>query len=234
MPWPYLLVFVGTLVVDVVPLPLPPAFMVMVLLQTMFQLNIWLVIAIGVPGSVVGRYLLALYVGRLSRRFFGPEFNRDVQFLGRKLQGTGWRVPGFVFLYSLAPVPTAPIFIAGGLAKVKAYQLFPPFIAGKLISDAIAVLMGAHAVTTVDEMLQGLSSWRTFTGIAVGVVLLFALLFVDWRSLLQGGRFALRFSIWNRKSGGQGAPRAGSVPAALEVDRGDARELGEPREQSAK
>ena len=64
--WQYALVFLGTLLVDIVPFPLPPAFTVMVFLQILYDLNIWAVIAIGVVGSIVGRYVLTLYIPKLS------------------------------------------------------------------------------------------------------------------------------------------------------------------------
>ena len=48
------------MIVDIVPLPLPPAFVVMIFLQIEFNLNVWLVIVIGVAGSILGRYILTL------------------------------------------------------------------------------------------------------------------------------------------------------------------------------
>jgi hypothetical protein len=53
--WHYLLVFAGAFLFDVVPFPFPPAFSIMVPLQIMFNLNTWLVIVIGVAGSIAGR-----------------------------------------------------------------------------------------------------------------------------------------------------------------------------------
>jgi membrane protein YqaA with SNARE-associated domain len=196
MAWPYVLVFLGTVLVDVAPLPLPPAFTVMVLLQIVFKLNIWVVIAVGVPGSVVGRYLMGLYAPKLSSRFLRPELNEDVQFLGRRLKATGWKVPAFVFLYSLLPLPTSPLFIAGGMARMKAHLIIPPFLAGKLISDAAAVLLGAQAVVTLEDMMHGLLGWRAITGVILGVLLILALIFIDWRSLLQRRHFTLKLSVW--------------------------------------
>src|SRR5438093_3084211 len=89
--WQYLLVFGGALLVDVVPIPLPPAFTVMVLLQLTFDLNIWIAIAAGVAGSVAGRYILSLYIPRVSGKLFKPAKNEDVQYLGRKMKAKGWR-----------------------------------------------------------------------------------------------------------------------------------------------
>ena len=79
---------------------------------------------------------------------------------------------------------------------MKAYHLIPPFLIGKLTSDTIAVLMGAQAVNTLDEWIHGLASWKTIAGSVVGLILVFALLFFDWRTLLQQKRITLRFSIW--------------------------------------
>ena len=89
--WQYLLVFISTLAVDIVPFPLPPAFTLMVLLQVVFKLNIWTVIFIGVAGSIAGRYILTLYIPRLAGTLFNPAKNEDVQYLGKKLKEKGWK-----------------------------------------------------------------------------------------------------------------------------------------------
>lgn len=194
--WHYLIVFGGTLLVDVVPFPLPPAFTLMVLMQIAFTLNIWVVIPIGVLGSAIGRYLLSLYIPWLSEKVFNPERNEDVQYLGEKMKEKGWRSHALILVYSLMPLPTTPLFIAGGMAKMKPYQIIPPFVLGKLISDTVAVLMGMHAVGTVGELLHGLISWKSLTGILLGLLLIIAFLVFDWRALLQRKQVKLNFTIW--------------------------------------
>src|SRR5664280_3675180 len=77
--WQYLLVFFGAFVFDVVAFPFPPAFTIMVFLQITFGLNIWWVIVIGVSGSILGRYVLTLYIPLLAGRFFKRSKNEDVQ-----------------------------------------------------------------------------------------------------------------------------------------------------------
>src|SRR5436190_5131152 len=116
--WQYLLVFVGSMAVDIVPVPLPPAFTIMILLQIVFDLNVWIVIAVGVAGSIAGRYILSLYIPKVSGRLFKPAKNRDVQFLGRRMSQKGWKTHAWICLYSLLPLPTTPLFIAGGMAKL--------------------------------------------------------------------------------------------------------------------
>jgi hypothetical protein len=82
--WQYLLVFAGAFLFDVVPIPFPPAFSIMVPLQILFGLNTWLVIVIGVAGSIIGRFVLTLYIPLLADKIFKPEKNKEVQFLGKK------------------------------------------------------------------------------------------------------------------------------------------------------
>jgi len=196
MDWHYLLVFAGAFLVDVVPFPLPPAFTVMMILQITFDLNVWAVIGIGVAGSIAGRYLLSAYIPHVSGHLFKPSKNQDVQFLGKKLKQKGWKSHVLILVYSLMPLPTTPLFIAGGMARLHPLQIIPAFVVGKLASDTAAVFMGKTAVGSADELVEGMISWKSAAGLALGLALLFALLFFDWRSLLQRHKLRLRFNIW--------------------------------------
>ena len=196
MYWQYIILFFSAFAVDVVPLPLPPAFTIMILLQLVFGLQIWIVIAVGVAGSIAGRYVLTLYIPIVSGKIFNPQKNEDVQYLGHKLKQKGWQSQAAILVYSLLPLPTTPLFIAGGMAKMKPYYIIPAFCIGKFASDSVAVLMGSYAATNTAELLHGMINWQTIVGLVVGLMLIFGLLFVDWRRLLQQHRFRLRFNIW--------------------------------------
>lgn len=196
MIWHYVLVFVGSMAVDIFPIPLPPAFAVMMLLQIMFDLNIWVVILVGVTGSVTGRYILALYVPKISGRLFKPAKNEDVQYLGKRLKNKGWKTQAFVLAYSLMPLPTTPFFVAVGMAKIHPIHIIPTFYVGKLFMDAVVVLVALQTMGSMDSLVDGLASWKSIVGLAVGALLLLALLFFDWRTLLQRHRLKLKFNIW--------------------------------------
>ncbi len=193
--WQYLLVFLGAFLVDVVPIPLPPAFTVMIFLQIKFDLEIWLVVVTGVAGSLCGRYLLTLYIPKLSGRIFRQAKNEDVQFLGKKMREKGWKGFSGVLLYCLMPLPTTPLFIAAGMAKLKPFYIIVPFFIGKVISDITAVMLGKYASENTADLLQGALSWKSVAGLAVGLLLVFALLFIDWRTLLQKRKFVFKFRI---------------------------------------
>jgi membrane protein YqaA with SNARE-associated domain len=189
-------VFVGSLLVDVSPFPLPPAFTVMILFQTVFGLQIWLVIVVGVAGSILGRYVLTIYIPRLSGKYLKTSKNEDAEFLGKKLQAKGWRSHVLVLVYSLLPLPTTPLFLAAGMAKLKPWSILPGFILGKLISDTVAVMTGKYAAQNTESLVHGIVSWKSIAGFALGLLLVFVFVFVDWRTLIQKKKFALKFRIW--------------------------------------
>jgi uncharacterized membrane protein YdjX (TVP38/TMEM64 family) len=192
----YWYVFFACVAVDVVPLPLPPAFVVMIYLQIHYHLNVWMVISIGVAGSVIGRYILTLYIPKIAHRLFNPAKNEDVQFLGRKLKEKGWKSQLAILTYSLLPLPTTPLFIAGGMAKMKPYLIIPAFMIGKFTSDAVAVFMGKYAAENASSVIDGIISVKSAIGLLFGILLLFAFLFIDWRSWIQEKKFRINFKIW--------------------------------------
>ena len=194
--WKYLVVFVSSLGVDVVPFPLPPACTVMIFLQIQYHLPIWPVIFVGVAGSIAGRYILTLYIGSVSARIFKKEKNDQVQFLGEKLKSKGWKSQLFILLYSLLPIPTTPLFLAAGISKIKPLFIILPFFVGKFISDAIAVLMGKYAAENTAGLFQEGLSWKSITGLTVGLLLIVAILFIDWRTLLRHKKLKISFRIW--------------------------------------
>ena len=192
----YFLVFISALAVDIVPLPLPPAFVLMIFLQIHFNLNVWIVIIVGVIGSILGRYILTLYIPKIAGRIFNPAKNEDVQFLGKRLKEKGWKSHLAIFTYSLLPLPTTPLFIAGGMAKMKPYLIFPAFFVGKFISDTIAVLIGKYVTETTPYIAEGIISWKSISGLILGILLLAALLFIDWRACLKEKKLKINFKIW--------------------------------------
>jgi len=192
----YVLVFVASLLVDVIPFIGPPAWTVMVFLQLKFGLNIWLVLLTGVTGSAIGRYWYSRYIYHFSSLLIKSEKNSDLHFVGGKLATNGWKVQLFVLLYTLMPLPSTPLFTAAGMARMRTLTLIPSFFVGKFISDAIMVLTGDYLAHNVVSITQGLLSWKTLLGTVLGLVLLSLFLFTNWRRLWEEKKFGMSFNIW--------------------------------------
>lgn len=192
----YLWVFLASLAVDLVPIIGPPAWTVMVLLLVKLDLNPWLVLLAGVPGSVIGRYLLSLYAPWVSRRVIKARKNDEFEFVGRRLKRRLWQSWTFVFIYSVSPLPTTPLFSAAGLAKIHAALILPPFFVGKFISDAVMLLTGREAFSSVSELFQGSASVKGIVTAVASVLIICGFLFLDWRQLFERRRLRLNVHIW--------------------------------------
>jgi len=190
------LVFIGALLFDIVPFPFPPAFTIMLLLQITFHLDVWPVIVIGVAGSVLGRYILTLYSPLLADKYFKASKNEDVQFLGRKMKENKWKGQLVILAYSLLPLPTTPLFLAAGMAKLKSRYIIPAFLLGKFTSDSVAMHAGKYASENAESIMQNLLSWKSIASFVLCLALLFCLLFIDWRTVIQKKKLVLKFKIW--------------------------------------
>jgi membrane protein DedA with SNARE-associated domain len=194
--WHYLLVFLGAFVFDVVPIPFPPAFTIMLALQIVFDLNIWVVLFVGVAGSILGRYVLSLYIGRLSGKIFKQTKKDEVALLGKKMKEKRWKGQAFIVAYSLLPLPTTPLFVAAGIAGLRPVYIIPAFFIGKMASDTIALSVGKYASENLDSLKESLTSPKSIIGLVLSLLLLLAIIFIDWRKLLFEKKLKLKFNVF--------------------------------------
>lgn len=194
--WQYLLVFIGAVLFDIAPFPFPPAFTIMVFLQIVYSLNVWLVIVIGVAGSVLGRYILLLYAPLIANKFLKDSKNEDIQFLGKQMKENKWKGQMVILAYSLLPLPTTPLFLGAGISKLKPVYIIPAFLVGKFTSDSIALHAGKYASENRQSIIDNIFSWQSIIGVLIFLLFVFCLLFINWRTLIQKGKLVWNFKIW--------------------------------------
>lgn len=195
----YLWAFLVGLVFDLVPVIGPPVWTGLVFLVIKFEANPWLVLACGVPASVLGRYLLSLYTPWLSKKVIKGRKNAELAFVGQRLKRKLWQSWTFVLIYSLSPLPTTPLFSAAGLAKIRPVQILPPFFVGKFISDAFMLFTGREAIGSMADLVHGTFSPKGIITAAVSVLVICGFLFLDWRELLQRKKVRFNVHIWKGK-----------------------------------
>lgn len=191
----YVVVFLGSLAVDLIPVVAPPAWTLMAFLLVKYHLNLWLVLAVGVPGSALGRYLFSLYITKFSDKVMARWKNQELQYVGTKLDRRLWQTWLFVFLYTLSPLSTTVLFTAAAITKVPVMHLLPPFLAGKFISDAVMVTAGRYAAGRASGILHGVLSWKSLVIAAVTLLITGGFLFIDWHALLGKKHIRFKFSI---------------------------------------
>jgi membrane protein YqaA with SNARE-associated domain len=193
--WMYLLVFAAALAVDTIPIFAPPAWTVLVFLLLFFHLNPWIVVIIGVTGSTIGRYILSIYIQKISSALVNRREDENLRYVGGKLTKAPFAAAVFVFLYTLTPLSTTALFTAAGIARVNPWYILPPFFCGRLITDGVMVYTGKYAAGNLSNLLQGQMSWKTVLIAIAGLFIIGAFLFVDWRCLLEKRRLRLNFKI---------------------------------------
>jgi membrane protein YqaA with SNARE-associated domain len=194
--WPYVAVFFAALLVDSIPVFAPPAWTLIVLLVVKFKLDIWIAVGIGAVASTIGRYLLSRFMPKVAGRLFNSRENGNIGFLGHKLGGRFWPAFSFVFVYSLTPMSTTALFTAAGVARVDPLPILPAFLIGKFLSDAFMVFSAKNAIRNFRDILKGQRSPKSMIFAGLGLLLITAVLFIDWRELLQRKRVKFRFAIW--------------------------------------
>jgi membrane protein YqaA with SNARE-associated domain len=190
--------FAAALLVDTIPVFAPPAWTILAFIIVKWKPNPWGIIAAGAAGSVIGRYILTLYMPHVSAKIFRPSENDNISFLGKKLGSRFWRANTFVLLYAISPLSTTALFTAAGMAQVNPWNVLPGFAIGKFIGDALVVFTGKVTAEKATDLMHGKVSWQTALMVGVGLVLISGVLFIDWRQLLQRKKLRLNFAIWKQ------------------------------------
>src|SRR5947207_11398398 len=170
--WMYVLVFVAALVVDSIPVFAPPVWTVLVLLLLLFHLNPWVVVIIGVTGSTLGRYILSIYIPKVSSALVIRREDENLRYVGSKLTEAPFAAAIFVFLYTLTPLSTTALFTAAGIARVNPWHILPPFFCGRLVTDGVMVYTGKYAAGNASERLHGQISWKYLLVVIAGLVVI--------------------------------------------------------------
>lgn len=194
----YFAAFAAALLVDTVPVFAPPAWTILAFIIVKWKANPWGVTAAGALGSVIGRYILTLYMPHVSSKIFRRWENDNLSFLGNKLGGRFWHSNAFVLLYAISPLSTTALFTAAGMAKVNPWNILPGFAIGKFLGDAWVLFTAKVTADEAIDLLHGKISWQSGLTAVAGLLLIAGVLFIDWRELLGRKKLRLNFAVWKR------------------------------------
>ena len=177
----YLILFAVVLGVNLMPAFGPPTWAILVLFVLNRDLAAVPTIAIAAAGAALGRLLLAY-----AFRFLGDRLPQRLRSNLDAVRAAVERNPrnGLLALglFALSPVPSAQLFEAAGLARVRLVQFTLAFFAGRLVSYSIYVLSaaGVRASSLGDTFREALTSPA---GIALQLAMIAALIgftLIDW------------------------------------------------------
>jgi membrane protein YqaA with SNARE-associated domain len=194
----FLAAFAAALLVDTVPVFAPPAWTILAFIIIKWNANPWGIIAAGAAGSVIGRYILTLYMPHVSAKIFRPRENDNISFLGKRLGSRFWHANAFVLLYAISPLSTTALFTAAGMAHVNPWNILPGFAVGKFLGDAWVVFAGKVTAEKATDLMHGKVSWQAALTAGVGLLLISGVLFIDWRQVFEHKKLRLNFAIWKQ------------------------------------
>ncbi len=145
-------------------------------------------IVAGAVAAASGRLLLAL-----AFRAFGTKLpakrQESLQVLGHTIgESRGGLLASFA-LFAVAPLPSAQMFEAAGLARIRLGHLLAAFFLGRLVSYSIYVSTASAAHQKLSRLFsKGLFSPQAITTELIGVALVIAMVVIDWPSVIDKAR----------------------------------------------
>ena len=139
----------------------------------------------GAVAAAAGRYLLALAF-RAFGRWLPPKRRDSLEVLGRALgQSRGGLISSFIF-FAAAPVPSAQMFEAAGLARIRLAPLVGAFFVGRLVSYSLYVGAASAAHKSLAKLFrQGFTSPQAIATQVIAVVALIAIVKIDWPTTID-------------------------------------------------
>lgn len=176
----------------VTPLPLPPSWLVLAYISLEVGGDpVGLVLA-GALGAAIGRTTLAATARALGPRVLRPSVQANVDYLAARLQRPR-ATAGVAALLAASPPPAGALYMAAGILRVNLALVAAACFAGRAVTYGIGVaVVGSAAGEIPDRLRDAVTPWSVALGVALVAAVLWLLVRIDWRALLEGRRLRLR------------------------------------------
>ena len=180
-----LLLFLIILGVNLLPAFGPPTWSVLALYALNTDLPILPAVLVGASAAALGRYLLALLT-RLVRRHLSDQSRANLEAARQRVERSRGKTLLGLALFALSPLPSAQLFEAAGLLRVRLLPFTAAFFAGRLVS----YFLYASTAAKIRESNIGdafTAALKRPWGIALQLVLialLIAVTRVNWERIL--------------------------------------------------
>jgi hypothetical protein len=164
----------------------PPTWAVLVFFRFRYgDIPVAALIIGGALAAATGRFLLARAFRAFGRRLPAKR-TESLEVLGRVLgQSRGGLISSFV-LFAVAPVPSAQMFEAAGLARIPLAPILGAFFAGRLVSYSVYVGAASAAHQSVTKLFrQGFTSPQAIAVQVAAIAVLVVIVTVDWPSTID-------------------------------------------------
>lgn len=181
----YLLIALIVFGVNLLPAFGPPTWSLLVVARLSWHLNPVALVALGVVAAGAGRFLLAHAARRLRGRF-STRYRENLEAIEQRLVGRRTSLVVVLGLFVLSPLPSAQLFCAAGLLKLRILPLTAAFMAGRVVTYSLYVAAASLADRQFGRVFH--QFWGSPWSIALQLVLLVgvvALPMLPWRRKLK-------------------------------------------------
>lgn len=180
----YLLLFLVVLAVNLLPAFGPPTWSVLVFYTFNTELPIASIVVVGAAAAASGRLLLATTF-RLAGSRLSQESRDNLLGAREMIIGSRRKTLVALALFTLSPIPSAQLFEAAGLLRVRLLPFTAAFFAGRLVSYFIYASTAARIrrSTLASTFETALTEPFTVVIQIILIVALVALVRIDWTKL---------------------------------------------------
>jgi membrane protein YqaA with SNARE-associated domain len=188
----YLAVGAVVAAMTLTPLPLPPTWLLLVYAQVEFDLAAVPLVLAGALGATLGRTGLAALARHFGDRLLRPATRANVDYLAGRLGGTRSRL-GMAALLAASPPPSGALFTAAGILRVSLPLVAVSSFVGRASTYGLGVALGGVAAAqAADRLRESVGPLSAAVGVAAVAAVLWLLVRLDWRALLERRRLSLR------------------------------------------
>jgi membrane protein YqaA with SNARE-associated domain len=176
----------------VTPIPLPPSWLILAYLSVELSANPVGIVVAGALGAAIGRTVLTASARALGPRVLRASVQANVDYLAARLERPR-ATAGVAVLLAIAPPPAGALYTAAGILRVNLALVAAACFAGRAVTYGIGVaLVGSATDQIPDRLRDAAAPWSIALGVALVAAILWLLVRIDWRALLEGHRLRLR------------------------------------------
>ena len=181
--WSYAGILLLVFGINVVPVMMPPSWIVLASIYSAFpSFNPLYLALVGATASAAGRFALMLTSSRM-RRFMGQKRKNSLDAIEKYLAGKKYAYFILSLIFALGPLPSNMLFIGYGMMKARTFSIFLGFWIGRVVSYAVLISVTAMAF----KPFLGLFSDHLVGILALdslGLLSVVAFAAVDWEKMI--------------------------------------------------
>jgi hypothetical protein len=179
----YLIAFLTVVVINVVPMFMPPTWIVLTIFYNNGEFDPLLLAFVGAVASLTGRIMLT-HMSIFSRRFISKARKKSLDTIKIIVDKNPVKSFFATLLFALSPFPSNVYFITLGLAKSRSVAVFAGFFIGRLISYYVLILTATIIFRQIRDIIAGTWEQLFFTNMAA-LVLMVLFVMIDWDAFIR-------------------------------------------------